>query len=196
MGISAAAGTGSARLGAIGAVLGATTPWGLAFIGASVAIAGISGWLNAKQSYAQTESAIDTEKERKRLAEDNSRLAYLEGLSQASQARKRHVFQASQMKIRMSSMGFDPMIQELWMGQTLAEMEGERATILKSGEQKSKRFTEESEWLKGNIGKLQKAQEWSTWGHFLETTGDIVGILNQQSQWKQQQSRYGNKTSL
>ncbi|XCD98833.1 hypothetical protein Q7M62_05420 (plasmid) [Candidatus Liberibacter asiaticus] len=142
--------------------------------GASVLSRFTKGILDYQADVSQAQAQIETDEQRKKLAQDNAHLADLETLDQISQKRKEHVYLSSKMRSQMSARGLSPVTQELWLGQTLAEMEREIQTILGSGQKKVQRYEDESDWLRGNISNLVKSRSNMGWKHAFGTFADLV----------------------
>lgn len=107
-------------------------------IGAGISgiLKGISGFFKDKAIVADTEAKINTEEQRKEIAEENVELSDIESLTAVSKAEKEHVYLTSQMRMQMTKTGLSPMGQETWMGQTLAGMEAEKETLVTSGKRR------------------------------------------------------------
>lgn len=116
------------------------------------------GILGYKADISQTNANIETEKQRQKLAQENAHLADLETLDQISQKRKEQTYLSSKMQLQMSARGLSSTTRELWLGQTLMEMEQERQTISGAGQKKVQRYSDESDWLRGNINNLVESK--------------------------------------
>lgn len=79
----------------------------------------------------------------------------------------------------MAKAGLSPMIRELWLGQSLAEMEHERQTILGAGQEKSRQYGDEYDWLRGNVVALRSSQRWSQLGQALNFGAKVAGTVDQ-----------------
>lgn len=176
---------GSLALG-VGAMFATGGVAGVA-LGTGIIFSTMQEYFDAKASDAQSEAAIETEKQREKIAEENVELSDLESLSASSKAENEHIYLSSQMKLNMSKAGLSPMTQEIWMGQTLAEMDYERQTTLGSGQKQAKRYSDEADWLRGNIGNLQESQKWGELGHIFKAGAKAVGLISNPYQWRQQQ---------